>query len=109
MARMRHWLELSVALLALLSGLEPTSAATNCDNDGKILLTKGSKDSQAILYGTACNSTTLSVDSKSKLTASGLKIQEVRSIPDDVVELNLALNSLTAIPAFSDATSLTKM
>ncbi|KAF1326555.1 Tkl protein kinase, partial [Globisporangium splendens] len=111
MARVRHWLALSTALLAFVSGLEQVAAATteDCDNDGKIILTKGSEEDEAIVYGTACNSTTLTVDSKNKLTASGLKIQEVKSIPDNVVELNLALNSISAIPEFSDATSLTKL
>jgi hypothetical protein len=108
MARVRHWLALSAALLALVSGLEQATTQ-DCDNDGKIILTKGSEDDEAIVYGAACNSTTLTVDSKNKLTASGLKIQEVKSIPNDVAELNLALNSLSAIPKFSDATSLTKL
>lgn len=103
MARVIRWLVLLAVLVQAAS-----AATTDCGNSGKVMLTKGTKNNQALVYGTACNSTTLTVDVKSKLTASGLKIQVVQSIPD-VVELNLALNSLSAIPAFADAEALTKL
>lgn len=107
MARVIRWLALLAALAACLSQ-QQTLAATDCGNSGKVMLAKGAKSNQALVYGAACNSTALTVDSKSKLTASGLKIQVVQSIPD-VVELNLALNSLSAIPAFPEADALTKL
>lgn len=84
------------------------SASRDCDNGGKVTLAKGDASDEAIVYGAACNATTLTVDSKGKLTASGLKIQALQSVPQ-VTELNLALNALSAVPKLTGTDALTKL
>lgn len=104
----RHWLTRAAALLLLAHGAAADSVVSDCGNGGKVTLVKGEKSTEAIVYGASCNVTTLTVDAKSKLSASGLKIQVVQSIPD-VVELNLALNAISAWPKLEDADALTKL
>lgn len=78
-----------LALLALAT-TGTAHAATSCDNDGKVILTNGTKSGQALVYDALCSKTTLSLDSNKYLDAGSYNIEEVKSIPD-LVELYVTL------------------
>lgn len=95
-------------LLAPLPALAQVSSSKTCGNNGKVMLAKGDSSDEAVVYGASCAATTLEVDSKGKLSASGLKIQALQSVPH-ATELNLALNALSAVPKLADSGSITKL